>query len=61
VNGRVVAFSQGKPTLLEALDGRAISRDDGEIITRDTDDEIAIFYLTDPEDVPVGSIQSRHR
>jgi hypothetical protein len=25
----------------------------GAIITRDTDDEIVVFYLTDPEDIPI--------
>jgi hypothetical protein len=29
------------------------------IITRDTDDEIVVFYLTDLEDIPVGSIYPR--
>ena len=28
----------------------------GAIITRDTDKEIVVFYLTDPEDIPAGSI-----
>jgi hypothetical protein len=30
----------------------------GEIISSDADDE-SVFYLTDPEDVPVGAIQPR--
>jgi hypothetical protein len=32
----------------------------GVIITRDTDDEVAIFSPSDPEDVPVGSIEPRN-
>jgi hypothetical protein len=31
----------------------------GAIITRDTDDEIVVLYLTDPEDIHVGSTYPR--
>ena len=41
----------------EVLTIEAILEKYGAIITRDTDDEIAVFYLTDPEDIPVGSVQ----
>ena len=41
----------------EVLTVEAILEKYGAIITRDTDDEIAVFYLTDPEDIPVGSVQ----
>ena len=37
----------------------AILKKYGAIITCDTDDEIVVFYLTDPEDIPVGSIYPR--
>ena len=41
----------------EVLTIEAILEKYGAIITRDTDDEIAVFYLTDPEDIPAGSVQ----
>src|SRR5712671_1794286 len=44
----------------EGITVEAILENYGAIPTRDTDDEIAIFGLTDPEEVPVGSIQLRH-
>jgi hypothetical protein len=44
----------------EGLTVEAILEKYGAIIARGTDEESAIFYLTDPEDVPVGSIQSGH-
>jgi hypothetical protein len=40
----------------EVLTIEAILEKYGAIITRDTDDEIAVFF-TDPEDIPVGSVQ----
>ena len=42
----------------EVLTIEAMLEKYGAIITRDTDDEIAVFYLTDPEDIPVGSVQA---
>src|SRR5262245_45979633 len=44
----------------EGLTVEAILEKYGAIVARGTDEESAIFYLTDPEDVPVGSIQSGH-
>jgi hypothetical protein len=44
----------------EGLTVEAILEKYGAIIARGTEEESAIFYLTDPEDVPVGSIQSGH-
>ena len=44
----------------EGITVEAILERSGAISTRDTDDGVAIFYLTDPEDVPLGSIQPRH-
>ena len=38
---------------------KAVLEKYGAIITRDTDDEIVVFYLTDPEDIPAGSIYPR--
>ena len=49
--GDCSTISAGEVFTLEA-----ILKKYGAIITRDTDDEIVVFYLTDPEDIPVGSI-----
>jgi hypothetical protein len=39
----------------EVLTIEAILEKYGAIVTRETDDESAIVYLTDPEDLPVGT------
>jgi hypothetical protein len=52
--GDCSVISAGKVFTLEAVLEKY-----GAIITRDTDDEIVVFYLTDPEDIPVGSIYPR--
>ena len=47
-------ISAGEVFTLEAILEKC-----GAIITRDTDDEIVVFYLTDPENIPVGSTYPR--
>jgi hypothetical protein len=49
--GQDVAMSAG-----EALSIEAILEKYGAVVTRDTCDDLAGFTLSDPEDVPVGSI-----
>ena len=46
-------------TAKEDLTLEAILAQYGEIISSDADDE-SVFYLTDPEEVPVGAIRPRH-
>ena len=43
----------------EVLTIEAILEKYGAIVTRETDDESAIVYLTDPEDLPVGTTPPR--
>src|SRR5215475_10855084 len=45
-------------TAKEDLTIEAILAQHGEMISSDADDE-SVFYLTDPEEVPVGAIQPR--
>jgi hypothetical protein len=52
--GDCSAISAGEVFTLEAILEKY-----GAIITRATDDEIVVFYLTDSEDIPVGSIHPR--
>jgi hypothetical protein len=44
----------------EGITDEAIGEKYGAIVTRDMDDDTATFYLTDSEDVLVGSIEPRH-
>ena len=44
----------------EILTVEAILAKHGVIITRDTDDEVIVFFLDDPEDMPVGPVQPRN-
>jgi hypothetical protein len=52
--GHCSAISAGKVFTLEAVLEKY-----GAIITCNPDDETVVFYLTDPEDMPVGSIYPR--
>ena len=53
--GQCGAISAG-----EILTVEAILAKHGVIITRDTDDEVIVFFLDDPEDMPVGPVQPRN-